>query len=84
MEKYDYFWARAAVQITGIVFFTQLLFEVSGLATRKPEMWWVIWACGAAFAGALIYSTALIALNARKSSNAELRGVSAHEVNNGK
>jgi hypothetical protein len=66
-KRYDYFWARAATQITGIVFLSQLALEVSGVIIREPGLEWVIYACGAAFAASVLYSVTLIALNARKS-----------------
>lgn len=67
MRKHDYFVARALVQITGIVFLSQLVLEASGAIARKPGLEWVIYACGAAFAASVLYSVALIVLNARKS-----------------
>jgi Ni,Fe-hydrogenase I cytochrome b subunit len=68
MKRYDYFWARIATQLTGIVFITQLLIEVAG-AQRKPGFEWVVLACGGAFAVAVFYSLALIALNAISARN---------------
>jgi hypothetical protein len=67
MKKYDYFVARTLLKITGIVFLSQLMLEVSDVISRKPGLEWVIYACGAAFTASLIYSVALILLNAIKS-----------------
>jgi hypothetical protein len=63
-KKYDYFWAIEITEITGIVFVSQLVIEVSGIAQRKSGFEWVIYACGAAFACSLLYSAALILMNA--------------------
>ncbi len=67
MKRIDYFWPRAAVQITGIVFVTQMLFELSGIGTRKPGFEWVIYACASAFMASLMYAGAAIAINAWRS-----------------
>ena len=67
MKRIDYFWPRALVQITGIVFVTQLIFELSGIGTRKPEFEWVIYACGAAFLASGSYAMAVIAINTWRS-----------------
>lgn len=63
-QRLDYFWAKAATQVTGLVFATQLLSEVSDIAQSKPGYWWVVYACGAAFACSLLYAAVLIVLNA--------------------
>lgn len=65
MKRYDYFWARASIQITGIVFVSQLITELSGIAVREPGFEWVIYACGVAFFAAILYSFILILLNTR-------------------
>lgn len=64
MKRIDYFWPRALVQITGIVFVTQMIFELSGIGARKPGFEWVIYACAAAFFASLMYAGAAIAINA--------------------
>lgn len=64
MNLIDYFWPRALCQITGIVFLSQLIIEVTGIATRKPEYDWVIYACGAAFLASLIFAVAVVFINA--------------------
>jgi hypothetical protein len=64
MKLLDYFWARALVTITGIVFLSQLIIEISGPVTRKPGFEWVIYVCGAAFGAAMLYAIALVLLNA--------------------
>ena len=67
MERIDYFCARVIVKITGIVFVTQLIFEVSGIATRKHGFEWVIYAGAGAFGASLLYAAALILINAWRS-----------------
>lgn len=64
MKKIDYFLARTLVQVSGIVFVTQLVIEVAGIATRKPGMEWVVPACAAAFFASLLYAAAVVAINA--------------------
>jgi len=66
-KRYDYFWARIVTQITGIVFLSQLVLDLSGMIQRKPGLEWVVPACGVAFVVALIWSVALIVLNSRNS-----------------
>jgi hypothetical protein len=63
-KRYDYYWVRIATQLTGIVFLTQILAEVSGIVQRKPGFEWVLPTCGAAFALAMLYAVVLIVLNA--------------------
>ena len=65
MKRYDYFWARILTNITGIIFFTQAIFELSGLLTRLPGYEWVLTACGIAFGAALLYSLILTVLNVK-------------------
>jgi hypothetical protein len=64
VKLYDYFWARAFFKTTGIVFGMQLFFEMSGIVNRKPQFDWVIYACAFAFGLSLIWSAALILVNA--------------------
>jgi hypothetical protein len=67
MKRIDYFWPRAALQITGIVFFVQLLTEVIG--NRKPGFEWVLPVCTAAFVMAflwVIYALVVNTLQARE------------------
>ena len=66
MKKLDYYWPRAALQITGIVFASQTLMEVSGVATRKAGFEWVYPACGVAFAAACIWTVVVVLLNAKR------------------
>ena len=61
-KKIDYFWAKAIVQITGIVFLSQVVVEM--LAYRKPGFEWVVYACGAAFFVSMLYASILILINA--------------------
>jgi hypothetical protein len=48
MKRIDYFWPRAATQISGTVFITQAIFEVIGVREEGTE--WVFLACAIAFA----------------------------------
>lgn len=70
MKRIDYFWARMLVQITGIVFVTQLVIEVLGIAARKPGMEWVVPVCAAAFFASLLYAAAVVVINAWREKNA--------------
>jgi uncharacterized YccA/Bax inhibitor family protein len=65
MKRASYIPANAALQITGIVFFSQLLLEMTGVIQRKPEYWWIVPAAGAAFGVAVLYSIAVVIWNAR-------------------
>ena len=58
------------VQITGIVFASQLVIELSGIVTRKPGMEWVVPACAVAFLSSLIYAAAVVAINAWREKSA--------------
>lgn len=72
-KKYDYFVARALVNITGIVFGSQMIVEM--LAARKQGYEWVIYACAGAFVSALLYAATLVVLNASIATN----GVAKHQ-----
>jgi hypothetical protein len=63
MKKIDYFWLRAAVHITAIVFAVQCVTEV--VAARKPEYEWVFWASLCAFAASVLCSVGAVVWNAR-------------------
>jgi len=65
MKRYNYSIARNFSVFTGIIFFSQLFMEVSGIIKRKPGFEWVIYACGGAFLLSIIYAAVLILLNAR-------------------
>ena len=71
MKRIDYFWPRAAVQVTGIVFVSQLIVTATGIPVRKPEYWWVIYACAAAFVLALVCSLGAVLINAMCSRNTD-------------
>jgi hypothetical protein len=62
--KIDYFWPRAAVQITAIVFLSQVLMEAGSVAVRKHGFEWVTPACGVAFALACLYAAVVVVWNA--------------------
>ena len=63
MKKIDYFWARASLKITGIVFFTQLLLELVGIE-RNSGFEYTVHICGAIFVCSILYSLVLIIVNA--------------------
>ena len=69
VKKYDYFWARTIIKITGIVFLSQLILELSGAAQRKPGFEWVIYMCGVLFGCSVLYCMLLISLNALDNPN---------------
>jgi len=72
MKKHDYSLYRSLNIITGVVFFSQLILEVSGLITRKPSFEWVVPACGGAFLLSIVYLFVLILLNAKNEHNKEI------------
>lgn len=63
--KYSYTVSRAILQVTAILFFTQLFLESSGVITRDKGFEWAVPACGGALLIAVMYATLLILLNAR-------------------
>ena len=63
-KRYDYLVARQLTIITGVVFVSQLIWEMGGF-TRKPGFGWVIYACAGAFVLSIFYSIVLILLNVR-------------------
>lgn len=65
MKKYDYTLARILFKLTGIIFITQLLLEVSGIIVRKQGYEWVLPACGIALLLATAYAGILVLLNSR-------------------
>jgi hypothetical protein len=62
MKRIDYFWPRAATQISGIVFISQAIIEVIGV--RKEGFEWVFPACAIAFAISCTLTIASIVWNA--------------------
>lgn len=64
MKRLSYYPPRAAVTITGIVLISQIMVEVGGPVSRKPEFWWVIYACAGAFAVSAFYAIAVVVYNA--------------------
>lgn len=64
MKRIDYFLPGILFKITGVVFLTQLLIEVGGIAQRKPGFEWVIYACGGAFLASCVYLIVALVLNA--------------------
>lgn len=67
MKKYNYYTARLLTKITGFVFFSQLIMEVSGLITRKDDFEYTVHVCFLLFVLSGIYSLVLMLLNARNS-----------------
>jgi hypothetical protein len=63
MKKIDYFWPRTFLQITGIVFLSQLFMEILGL---RIEFDWVIYVCAITFFISLVYAFLVIILNSRR------------------
>jgi hypothetical protein len=61
MKRIDYFWPRAATQISGIVFISQAIIEVIGV--RKEGFEWVFSACAIAFAISFALTIASIVWN---------------------
>ena len=65
-KKIGYFWARCALQLTGIIFLSQTVVEVAGIATRKPGFEWVYPACATAFAMSCVWTLVIILLNSKE------------------
>jgi len=63
MKKIDYFWLRAAVHITAILFAVQCIIEIEHM--RKTEYGWVFWAFLCAFAASVLCSVGAVVWNAR-------------------
>jgi hypothetical protein len=64
MKRLSYYPARAAVKITSIVLISQIMVEMGGPVSRKPEFWWVIYACAGAFVLSALYAIAVVVRNA--------------------
>ncbi len=62
MKRIDYFWPRAATQVTGVIFLVQLLTEVIG--NRKPGFEWILPVCGGLFVSAAAWSLYAVVINA--------------------
>ena len=65
MKKIDYFFPRAAVIITWMMFVSECATEMLG--TRKPGYEWVFTASACAFAGSMTWAIGCIVLNAWRS-----------------
>ena len=63
MKKIDYYWPRAAVNISGIMLLVQCVTEL--VATRKPEYEWVFWGTAALFVSSVLWSVIVMVYNAR-------------------
>ena len=63
MKRIDYFWPRAALQISGIVLLTQVLVEF--ICVRKEGFDWVLPACALAFALSCTWVMTAIVIRAR-------------------
>lgn len=63
MKRLSYYPPRAAVIITGIVLISQIVVEMGGPVSRKPEFWWVIYACAGAFVLSALYAIAAVVWN---------------------
>lgn len=64
MKTLDYYWARTAAIITGIMWITQTVIYALGAAVVRPGFEWVYPSITVAFALSLLYSFALILINA--------------------
>ena len=64
MKRLSYYPARATVTITGIILISQIMVEMGGPVSRKPEFWWVVYACAGAFVLSALYAIAVVAWNA--------------------
>ena len=66
---HSYTIARGMVKLTGIIFITQLIIEVSGVAVRREAFEYVTHIFGALFFASIAYSVVLIVLSAIKRRN---------------
>ena len=66
-KKYDYRIARALVKITTILFITQVVTEI--IATRNQQFYWVLPVITLLLCASLMYSVALVVLNAINKNN---------------
>ncbi len=62
MKRIDYFWPRAATQVTGIIFLVQLLTEAIG--NRKQGFEWVLPVSGAFFVATVAWTLCAVVINA--------------------
>ncbi len=62
MKRIDYFWPKAATQITGVIFLVQLLTEAIG--NRKQGFEWVLPVSGALFSVAVAWTLCAVVVNA--------------------
>jgi hypothetical protein len=65
MKRLSYEFPRAAVIITGTLFFTQALLEVAPFVDRKTGYEDMVLYCALAFGVAVIYSVGVLAINIR-------------------
>tara|TARA_R110001599_G_scaffold2627_6_gene14266 strand:+ start:19856 stop:20080 length:225 start_codon:yes stop_codon:yes gene_type:complete len=62
-EKYSYTLGRNLLQVTSIIFFTQVIMEIAGVIDRKNEFGWVLLFFGLLFVASLVHNLTLIFLN---------------------
>ena len=65
MKKYNYFWAKASLKITGIILLTQITIESSGVVVRRAGFEYTVHFFAALFLISALYSLVLILLNAK-------------------
>lgn len=80
MKRLSYVTARNLVAITGSALIFQLVVEVSGVATRKPEFWWVVPALAAAFGLCVLYTLTAVVWNAWVEYRAAIKAVEGEKT----
>ena len=79
MKRLSYYPARSAVIITGIVLISQIMVEMGGPVSRKPEFWWVIYACAGAFAVSTLCAITTVVWNAWVDYRAAIKAVEGEQ-----
>jgi len=66
VKKYNDKVSKALAEITGFLFFSQLIMEVAGVAVRKSGFEYTLHVCLGMFVASIIYSLIIILLNSGK------------------
>jgi hypothetical protein len=61
MKRIDYYWSRAALHVTSIVFASQFVVESFGM--RKVGYEWVLPVCGILFAASVVWAVFAVIWN---------------------
>lgn len=64
MKRYDYYTSRQLVNMTGVIFWSQVILQVLGIIERKPEFDFILPLCGIIWIASIVYAITLVVLNA--------------------